>query len=126
MQAKGIYGIIREESYLNGQVIFEEGDSSESLYIILEGSVEITKNARRREYIIEKLKPGEIFGEMELIGDTDRNISARAIGETSLGVLDQESYKREFSQLSRQFRSILETIPLRLKKMVDRACDFSS
>ncbi|MBW1850243.1 MAG: cyclic nucleotide-binding domain-containing protein [Deltaproteobacteria bacterium] len=126
MQAKGTYGITREETYHNGQVIFEDGDSRDCLYIILKGSVEISKNAQRREYIIEKLKPGEIFGEMELIGDTERNVNARAIGETSLGVLDQESFEREFSQLSRQFRSILETIPLRLKKMVDRACDLSS
>ena len=126
MQAKGTYGITREETYHNGQVIFEDGDSRDCFYIILKGSVEISKNAQRREYIIEKLKPGEIFGEMELIGDTERNVNAKAIGETRLGVLDQELFEREFSQLSRQFRSILETIPLRLKKMVDRACDLSS
>ena len=126
MQAKGTYGITREETYHNGQVIFEDGDSRDCLYIILKGSVEISKNAQRREYIIEKLKPGEIFGEMELIGDTERNVNDRDIGEKSLGVLDQESFESEFSQLSIQFRRNLETKPLRLKKMVDRACDLSS
>jgi len=125
MTKKGIYNIAGEETYRDGQVIFSEDSPGDTLYVILHGSVETYKAARDRKYIIERLQPGEVFGEMELIGGMRRTVTARAIGETTLGAIDRESLKKEYDQLSKQFRSILETIPLRLKKMLDRACDLS-
>ncbi|MBW1764194.1 MAG: cyclic nucleotide-binding domain-containing protein [Deltaproteobacteria bacterium] len=125
MKKKGIYSIAREETYDDGQVIFDENSSGDWLYVILRGSVETSRNVRNRKYIIERLQPDEVFGEMELVGGMERTVTARAVGKTTLGVIDLESMKKEYNQLSKQFRSILETIPLRLKKMLDRACDFS-
>ncbi len=125
MKKKGLYNIATEETYRDGQIIFDEDSPDDGLYVILQGSVETSKNVRDRKYIIERLQPGEVFGEMELMGGTRRTVTARAIGETTLGAIDRESLKAEYNQLSKQFRSILETIPLRLKKMLDRACDLS-
>ena len=125
MKKKGIYSITREETYNDGQVIFKEDSSGDWLYIIISGSVETSRNIRGRTFIIEKLQPGEVFGEMELIGGMRRTVTARAVGEATLGIIDLESLKNEYEQLSKQFSSILQTIPLRLKKMLDRACDFS-
>ena len=126
MKKKGTYRFSREETYDDGQIINDENSSGDGLYVILSGSVETSRTVRGRKYLIEKLQPDDLFGEMELIGGMKRTVTARAVGKTTLGVIDLESMKSEYDQLSRQFRSILETIPMRLKKMLDRACDFSS
>ena len=123
---KGVYGISHEESYTNGQIIYKEDSPGEWLYIVLTGSVETSRSVKGRKITIEKLQPGDLFGEMEFIGRMKRTVTAQAVGETTLGIVDRDSILKEYSQLSKQFKSILETIPARLKKMIDRACDVSS
>jgi CRP-like cAMP-binding protein len=123
---KGVYGISHEENYTNGQMIFKEDSPGEWLYIVLTGSVETSRTVEGRKITIERLQPGDLFGEMELIGRMKRTVTAQAVGETTLGIVDRDAIIREYGQLSKQFKSILETIPVRIKKMIDRACDVSS
>ena len=45
-----------KESFKDGQVIFEEGSSGDWIYVILSGSVEISKTVNNKKFIIE-VKP---------------------------------------------------------------------
>ncbi len=126
MKKKGLYDIIREESFSSGQIIYKQDGPGDWLYVIISGSVETSRNVEGKEFVIEKLQPGELFGEIEFIGGTKRAVTARAIGDTTIGLVDRESIKNEYARLSKQFKSILETIPARLQKMIDRACDISN
>ena len=123
---KGVYGISHEESYTNGQIVFKEDSPGEWLYIVLTGSVETSRSVEGRKITIERLQPGDLFGGLEFIGRMKRTVTAQAVGETTLGIVDRDTIIKEYGQLSKQFKSILETIPARLKKMIDRACDVSS
>jgi len=122
---KGIYSITHEETYTNGQVIFKEDSAGDWLYIILRGSVETSRNVEGRKLIIERLQHGDLIGEIEFMGSMRRTVTAQAVGETILGVIDREAINQDFGQLSKQFKSILKTIPVRLRKIIDRACDTS-
>ena len=125
MKGKIRYNIAEEETYNDGQIIFKETSPGDWVYVILSGSVEILKNVQDRKVIIEKLQPGEVFGELGFIGGIKRTATARAIGETTLGIIDRGFLEKEYNQLSGQFRSILEIIVLRFKKMLDRTCDIT-
>ncbi|MDY6972506.1 MAG: TIGR02266 family protein [Thermodesulfobacteriota bacterium] len=118
------YNIAAEETYQDGQVIFEQGSSGDWIYCILSGSVEISKSIEGRKHVFEILKPGEVFGELGFIGGIRRTATACAVGETTLGVVDREFLEKEFNQLSGGFRTILGSIVLRFEKMLDRAHDF--
>lgn len=126
MERKIKYNMANEETYQDGQIIFNEGSPGDWVYVILSGSVEISKDVRGRKDIIEKLQPGDVFGELGFIGGIKRTATARAVGETTIGVIDRGLLEKEYNQLSGQFRSILEIIVLRFKKMLDRACDFTT
>ena len=125
MKGKIIYNIADEETYHDGQVIFKEGSPGDWIYVILSGAVEISKDVQGQKYVIAILKQGEVFGELGFVGVTKRTATARAIGQTSLGIIDREFLEKEYNQLSSQFRSIVEVITLRFKEMLDRSCAFS-
>ena len=62
------------ESYTPGQMIFEEGQPGNIMYVVKDGEVEILVGAD----VMETLDAGEIFGEMTLIEGKGRSAEARA------------------------------------------------
>jgi len=121
-----MYHIASEETYKDGQVILEEGSSGDWIYVVLSGSVEISKTIEGRNFIITALEPGEVFGELGYLGAMKRTATARAIGETTVGVIDRTFLDEEFNKLSGPFRSILVAVVKRFRNLIDRACEFSS
>ena len=121
-----MYPIASEENYKDGQIIFKEGRHGDWIYVVLSGSVEISKVVRGRKYIVSVLEPGEVFGELGYFGAIKRTATARAIGETTLGVIDRAFLDKEFNQLSGYFRNILVGLVKRFRNLIERAIEFSS
>lgn len=125
MAGKNIYTIAKEETYKDGDIIFNEGSSGDWVYVILSGSVEIYKTVGDQKFVVTVLQPDEVFGELGFVGGIKRTASARAIGTTTIGIIDREFLDKEFNQLSGQFRSLFEIITVRFKQMLERATDFT-
>lgn len=118
-----MYPIASEESYKDGQIIFKEGSSGDWVYVILSGSVEISKMVGGRKFLISVLKPGEVFGELGFFGRIRRTATSRAIGETTIGILDRTILDNEFNKLSAEFRSIVVALVRRFEDAINRACE---
>jgi CRP/FNR family transcriptional regulator, cyclic AMP receptor protein len=69
-----IIGDVR--SYLAGQVLFREGDPGDGLYLVLKGSVRISKQSIGGEEALAVLEPPAFFGEMALIDSASRAADA--------------------------------------------------
>ncbi len=121
-----MYNIAGEETYHHGEVIFKEGSSGDWVYVVQEGAVEISKTAKGHKYIIEVLEQGDVFGEVSFIGGMGRIATAQSVGETKLGIIDRDFLTSEFNKLSEDFRLILIAVAQRVKKMTDRASDFTA
>ncbi len=121
-----MYNIASEETYNEGQYIFKEGSSGDWVYVILSGSVEISKSVGGKKFVLGILQQGEVFGELNLIAGIKRTSTARAIGETTVGIVDRTILDVEFNKLSADFRSILVSMVHRFEKTVNRAIEFSS
>ena len=118
--------IASEESYQDGQIIVQEGGSGDWVYVILSGTVQLSKTIGGKKYIIEWLQPGEIFGELGFFGGVTRTATAQAIGETTVGLIDRGFLDTESNKLQSDFRNILISMIERYKKMINRVCDFSA
>tara|TARA_S200000501_G_C20787854_1_gene728080 strand:+ start:149 stop:490 length:342 start_codon:yes stop_codon:yes gene_type:complete len=68
-------------NYSDGDVIFEEGDSANQVYMIESGSVKIIN--RKFNHEIAVLSKGDTFGEQSLIAGGIRSASAVSIGKTN-------------------------------------------
>jgi len=121
-----MYPIASEETYQDGQVIFKEGSSGDWVYVVLSGSVEISKTIGERKATLAVLEPGEVFGELSYLGAIKRTATAQVIGKTTLGVLDRTFLDKEFNQLSGYFRSILVALVKRLRDLIERVSEFTS
>lgn len=126
MENTDVHNLAIEETYQDGQIIFKEGSSGDWIYIVISGSVEIFKDVAGETKIIEVLGPNEVFGELGFIGGLKRTATAKAVGVTTLGIIDRDFLDNEFNKLSNQFRAILVAITHRFKKMLDRACDYTT
>ena len=120
-----MFTLVSEETYSDGQIIFDENSSGDWVYVVLSGSVEIFKTIKGDKHTIEVLKEGEVFGELSFIGGIRRTASVRALGETTVGIIDRDSLDQEFNKLSSDFRSILVMAVRRFEKMLDKVTGFS-
>jgi CRP-like cAMP-binding protein len=80
-----------EETYKTGQVVFAEGDRGDKFYLILEGSVRISRNVSGMgEEALTILKAGDSFGEMSLLDDVPRSADAHVHEDCLLFVIRKE------------------------------------
>lgn len=68
----------------DGDLIFMEGDDSREMYVVVGGSVEVTKRSGGTEISLALLKKGDFVGEMSLLESLPRSATARAKGPTKL------------------------------------------
>jgi signal transduction histidine kinase len=71
----------------SGEYIFRENDPGDGVYLILEGSVEIIKNAGNREQVIACFETGDFLGEVTILDGQGRTTDARARGPVSLALV---------------------------------------
>ena len=82
--------VAEEEIHVKGAHIVEEGESGESLYVIVHGKVGIQHGAE----VLATLGPGEAFGEMAVLDNAPRSASAVALEDTEvLRIGSQEFYE---------------------------------
>lgn len=120
-----MFTLASEETYTDGQIILNENSSGDWVYVVLSGSVEISKMIGKKKFVLEVLKEGEPFGELSYIAGIKRSATATALGETTVGIIERDSLDQEFNKLSSDFRSILVAEVIRFKKMIERLTNFS-
>lgn len=74
----------------SGELLFAEGSKGDVAYVVLQGQVEIFKQANDREVLLSVRGAGEVIGEMALLEETVRMAGIRARGETHLIVIHKE------------------------------------
>jgi CRP-like cAMP-binding protein len=97
----------RPRHYAAGEVVFEQGDLGDSLFVLMNGEVEVLHKDDKAELRgLAILQPPEFFGEMSLIDKEFRSATIRAKKESTMLQLTAEnlasfrkSYKDGFAFL---------------------------
>jgi uncharacterized protein (TIGR02266 family) len=105
-----------KETYNAGEVIFEEGSHGAAVYVLSSGKVEISKTIQGKKIVLDKLGPGDMFGEMSYLDPAPRSATAIALEDTVLELLDKDFLDKEFNQIDSDFREILRTLVRKLRK----------
>lgn len=104
----GVLGGIARKQFYTGSEVFREGDHGDSLYVVSNGTLEVVARDAVRGGVkrVGALGPGEVFGEMALLGENRR--TASVIG-TSSGLL-YEIKEDALKQLLSNFPSSANTM----------------
>ncbi len=100
-----------------GQSIYNQGDPSDAMYIILSGSVEIGSGAGQDRYVLFRLNPGDFFGESEIITDRLRTASAMAVERTEVMRIDRDEFSERIKERPELALFLLQALSVRLQNI---------
>ena len=76
-----------------GTVLFEEGDDGSDMYVIKSGRIRLDKRIHQTDVTIETLGAGAFFGEIALINDQARPVTATVVQEASLIQIEADQFE---------------------------------
>ena len=80
-----------------GQTVVREGDDPDAFFIVVRGLVGVYRSYDGEEREVNRLGPGEFFGEIGLLSGEPRVATVRALEPSELLRLDQETFQRLIS-----------------------------
>lgn len=108
--------IARESSLQQGDILFEQGDDSDGLYVIIAGLVRVYLTTEDgREVTISLLEDGEVIGEMSLLDGLQRSAGAAALIETKLIFIPRAPFLELLETNGKLARQIILTLCERLR-----------
>jgi len=120
--------VIDEEQFRDGEQIVTEGGHGNWIWVILEGSVTITRQTPNGPMTLARLGEGCFVGALAsfLLRGHVRSATVTATGDVQLGVLDARRLSGEYATLSSDFRGLLLSLDGRLRKITDRVVELYS
>ena len=86
---------IDQVDYKAGEIIFNEHDHGDALYVVEEGSVRIwVTDEDLNEVTLAELQPGQFFGELAVLDRGERSSSATAITDAHLHRLSSDDFQK--------------------------------
>ena len=76
-----------------GEVVYDEGDPGEHLYLIQAGEIELFRARDEERRVVARLGAGDFFGEQSVVLEVPRSATAVAVGGARVIVLDRESFE---------------------------------
>ena len=115
-QAEGVAEAVVKRRFKRGEVIVEQGDKSNTLFIILTCRVRVvTSDKRGREVILATLQPGDYIGEMSLIDNEAHSATVRAEVQTDMLALGRAEFARCLPENSSLSYAIMRGLVNRLR-----------
>ena len=109
-------------TFNKNSIVITEGDTSSSLYLIMDGEVKIfVSDEDGKTNIINRLGPGEYFGELSLIDEGPRSASVEAVTRCKISILSRKYFVDYIEQHPRVAVSLLKGMGQRLRKTTDHA-----
>ena len=110
-----LYKMAETVSIPAGELVLREGDQGDSLFVVLDGELEVTKRQGSQDVLLALYKPGQFFGEMALLEQAPRSASVRTLQESRLLVISQVAFQTLLSCSPSAPLKILHTVTSRLR-----------
>jgi len=107
-----IAGIAQEVSFEQGELIIQEGEMGDSLFLIIEGQVQVHRLGRE----ISKLGERDAFGEMALLDHEPRSASVTAQSDVTCLKVEREDFFELMSEKIEIAHGIIRVLTHRLRE----------
>ena len=105
-------------------LIYSAGDKAGTVYILKEGRIRIMRySVDGREFTVDILEPGDIFGELTMAGEEERDTDAVAMEDSFICVIKRKDFEDFIGKMPNLSLSITKWIGLRLRRIENRFND---
>ncbi len=113
---------LNEERFADGEKIVGEGDEGNWIWVILEGTVRVSRETPDGPLTLGLLGEGSFIGTFTSFEywKNARFATVTAVGNVCLGVFDFVALYARYCALSRDFQKLLLSLTTRMKKINDR------
>lgn len=91
-ELRTVDSLLHRRSYIQDEIVFDEGEEGQAIYFILQGKVLICRQGRPIDGAIAEVGAGQCFGELALLDDVPRMAQVRAADNCTLAVLFREDF----------------------------------
>jgi thioredoxin reductase (NADPH) len=98
-----------------GHVVIEEGQTGDTLYVVLDGELEVTTIRAGRQVQLALVGQGQLLGEMAVLQAAPRTATVRALRDSRLLVISQAIFLKMLMKNAGALREILRTVAARIR-----------
>ncbi|PFG39250.1 CRP-like cAMP-binding protein [Georgenia soli] len=116
--------LMSETTLRRGEILFNEGDPGDRLYLVVDGKVKLGHTASDgRENLLAVLGPGELLGELTLFDPGPRSTTATAVAPTRLLALEHDALMNFADSRPALSRHMLKALAQRLRRTNESLAD---
>lgn len=126
-QMHTVVELLRDEAFATGDIIVREGTPGDRMYFILSGTAEVVKDATPditdddNFAKLNRMKPGDAFGEMALIDVQARSATVRALEPVATLSLSNRDLHKLYKTAPELFTMIILNIARELSRRLRKA-----
>ncbi len=116
-ELRSLNGTAARLSFRPGHIIFKEGDFGDGVYVVNEGSVEISALIDGQDRrVLSHLGPGTFFGEMAVVDHGPRSATATAKVETVVTFISRDEMFRVLGESPKLLISLMQEFSQRMRE----------
>ncbi|XP_010868587.2 cGMP-dependent protein kinase 2 [Esox lucius] len=115
-----------ERTYTEGQVVIQEGEPGNYLYVLADGLLEVIQNGK----LLGEMRPRTAFGELAILYNCKRTATVKAVSKVHIWALDRQTFQsimmKSTQATQEEYFSFLRSVSLlrdlpeeKLAKIVD-------
>ena len=118
---KHVAAIATEHHFLDGEVIFEQDEHGDEMYVVVAGEVRVmVANGDDQDREVARRKVGETVGEMSVISGSVRSATLVASGDVHVLCLDQKSFEGLLRERPDVSLAVMRMLCDRLRQVTQR------
>jgi serine/threonine-protein kinase len=104
-------------TFPKGSYIVKEGDKGDAAYIIESGKCDVLKIIDGAVSVMQRIGPGEVFGEMAVLTDSPRTATVLAVEDTTVLVVTRKVFDAELALMKPWMRSVTTMLATRFRDL---------
>ena len=110
-------------NYADGDTIFAQGDSADSAYVIMQGTVDVIAETESGPLVVAALQQNQLFGEMALLNNVPRVATMKANGNLLVMKITGDMFLKLISENSDVSLDVMRQLSSKLAKSHQQASE---
>ena len=112
-----LLGQAEELSLADGELLFSDDDRAHEVWVLLDGTLVVSKLVGGQEMVVDQLEPGAYLGEISLLTGTAAAHRARAHGAARLARIPEDAFYEVLRSCVSVSQTVLRTMAERVRRI---------